>query len=160
MPVHVVEVLQQLAWARRELTQGLGREPTHDELAARCGLGRERVRHLLSAARRPLSLETPVGGTAVLGDVLEDLRAVAPLEQVLHDTLATELNRALATLEPRQAQVLRLRFGIEGERTHTLEELGIRFDVTRERIRQIEAAALNKLRAGDPGPALRSYADH
>jgi len=158
IPVHLVETLNRLSRARNTLTQRLGREPTPEELARRLQIPAAKVRLLLEAPGRPLSLHTPVGrdhGTE-LGDFLED-KQVAPADtDVATHELAAQVEQALASLSDKERQVLRLRFGVGTEREHTLEEIGARFSVTRERIRQIETEALRKLRRLPRGENLRA----
>jgi len=143
----------------RTLVQDLGREPTTEEIAARMDLPPEKVRRALKVTREPISLDTPVGEDeqSHLGDFIEDKTTPAPSEAVAVRGLQEQTRKVLATLSPREEQVLRLRFGI-GERTdHTLEEVGGRFAVTRERIRQIEAKAIRKLRHPSRARRLRSF---
>ncbi|MCK5798154.1 MAG: sigma-70 family RNA polymerase sigma factor [Deltaproteobacteria bacterium] len=159
LPVHLSESLTRLLRVRREAIQLLGREPTVDEMAAKLELPVETVRTMQRAATRAISLETPAGDdeSAHLGDFIADEHAVDPHEQVVHEDLVYHTRRALAELTPREERVLRMRFGI-GERTdRTLEEVGRDFKVTRERIRQIEAKALAKLRHPSRGAALRAF---
>ena len=147
IPVHMIETLNRLARVNRGLFQELGREPTPEELAKRCELPLRKVRLIMESCKKPLSLETPIGEDSDLGDFLEDKRTPSPVESLLSDDLTAQVERALSGLSEKEAQILRLRFGIGEEGEHTLEEVGQRFDVTRERIRQIEAKALRKLRS-------------
>jgi RNA polymerase primary sigma factor len=159
IPVHMVETLNKLLRVSRMLVQDLGREPTPEEIGAQMGLSGDKVRRALRVTREPISLETPVGEEedSHLGDFLEDERAIAPVDAVLASNLRRQTRKVLGTLTPREEQILRLRFGI-GERADlTLEEVGLRFSVTRERIRQIEAKALRKLRHPVRARQLRSY---
>jgi RNA polymerase primary sigma factor len=148
IPVHVVEATNRLVRAARVLAQEAGREPSIDELARRVGMPPDKVRSALRVVRQPVSLETPVGDDedSTLGEFIEDARGPAPLDAVMHLSLREHTTRALAGLTPREEQVLRLRFGLGESTDYTLEEVGRRFAVTRERIRQIEAKALRKLR--------------
>jgi RNA polymerase primary sigma factor len=148
IPVHMVELSNKLRWARRHLLQKLGREATADEIAERMQMPLDRVRKLLEVVRQPISIETPVGseGDMRLGDLIEDDTVVSAADSVISSNLADQTRKLLATLTPREAKVLRMRFGIDESTEHTLEEVGKGFDVTRERIRQIEAKALLKLR--------------
>jgi RNA polymerase primary sigma factor len=159
IPVHMVETLNKLLRVSRMLVQDLGREPTPEEIGEQIGLSGDKVRRALRITREPISLETPVGEEedSHLGDFLEDERAIAPVDAVLASNLRRQARKVLGTLTPREEQILRLRFGI-GERADlTLEEVGLRFSVTRERIRQIEAKALRKLRHPVRARQLRSY---
>jgi RNA polymerase primary sigma factor len=148
IPVHMIETINKLIRTSRAMVHEMGREPTTEELAAKLEMPVDRVRGVLKVVKQPVSLETPVGEEedSVLGDFIEDTQAQAPVDALMSLTLREQTRTALATLTPREEQVLRLRFGV-GERTdYTLEEVGQRFAVTRERIRQIEAKALRKLR--------------
>jgi RNA polymerase primary sigma factor len=159
VPVHMVETINKLLRVSRGLVQELGREPTTEEIAARMDLPPEKVRRALKVTREPISLDTPVGEDeqSHLGDFIEDKTTPAPSDAVAARGLQEQTRKVLATLTPREEQVLRLRFGI-GERTdHTLEEVGGRFAVTRERIRQIEAKAIRKLRHPSRARRLRSF---
>jgi RNA polymerase primary sigma factor len=156
IPVHMMDTLNRLSRARQALVAGLGREPTEAELAQRMQLPAEKVRFLLESARRTLSLETPVAEEAELSDFLEDKESLPPDATLLHDDRTAQVEKALATLTDKEREVLRLRFGIGTEVEHTLEEIGARFSLTRERIRQIEAAALRKLRRPLRGRDLRT----
>jgi RNA polymerase primary sigma factor len=148
IPVHMVEVTNKLMRTRRAMVQKLGREATVEEIAERMELPIEKVRSVLSNAKQPISLETPVGteGDVHLSDFIEDKSIVSAADAVISANLAAQTNKALATLTPREGKVIRMRFGIGEKSEHTLEEVGVGFDVTRERIRQIEAKALLKLR--------------
>jgi RNA polymerase primary sigma factor len=160
IPVHMIETLNRLARVNRGLFQELGREPTPEELAQRSALPLRKVRLILESCKKPLSLETPIGEDSDLGDFLEDKRTPSPVESLLSDDLTAQVERALAGLSEKEAQILRLRFGIGEEGEHTLEEVGQRFEVTRERIRQIEAKALRKLRSPLRGRGLRSFIEN
>jgi RNA polymerase primary sigma factor len=160
IPVHMIETLNRLARVNRGLYQELGREPTPEELAKRCELPLRKVRLILESCKKPLSLETPIGEDSDLGDFLEDKRTPSPVESLLSDDLTAQVERALSGLSEKEAQILRLRFGIGEEGEHTLEEVGQRFDVTRERIRQIEAKALRKLRSPLRARGLRSFVEN
>jgi len=159
IPVHMIETLNRLARVNRGLFQELGREPTPEELAQRCALPLRKVRLILESCKKPLSLETPIGEDSDLGDFLEDKRTPSPVESLLSDDLTAQVERALSGLSEKEAQILRLRFGIGEEGEHTLEEVGQRFDVTRERIRQIEAKALKKLKHPSKSRKLREFLD-
>jgi len=161
IPVHMVETINKLIRVSRTLVQEIGREPTAEEIAARMELTPEKVRRVLKVTREPISLETPVGEDedSHLGDFIEDKNTPPPNEAAIASNLHDHTRKVLATLTPREEQVLRLRFGI-GERTdHTLEEVGTRFAVTRERIRQIESKALRKLRHPSRSRQLRGFYD-
>ena len=136
------------------------REPTPEELAQRTGVPAKKVRLILESSRKPLSLETPIGEDSELGDFLEDKSAGSPNDSLLSQDLTSQVERALATLSPKEKEILRLRFGIGEEGEHTLEEVGKRFAVTRERIRQIEAKALRKLRHPLRGRNLRAFIEN
>src|SRR5438132_1617038 len=156
IPVHMVETLNRISRVNRGLVNEMGREATPEELAQRTGVPAKKVRLILESSRKPLSLETPIGEDSELGDFLEDKSAGSPNESLLNQDLTTQVERALSTLSPKEKEILRLRFGIGEEGEHTLEEVGRRFAVTRERIRQIEAKALRKLRHPLRGRNLRA----
>jgi RNA polymerase primary sigma factor len=160
IPVHMIETLNRLSRINRGLFQELGREPTPEEIAKRSGLPLRKVRLILESSKKPLSLETPIGEDSDLGDFLEDKRTPSPSDSLLTQDLTAQIERALSSLSPKEAEILRLRFGIGEEGEHTLEEVGQRFDVTRERIRQIEAKALRKLRSPLRGRGLRSFVEN
>ena len=157
IPVHMVETLNRISRVNRNLVNEMGREPTPEELAQRTGVPAKKVRLILESSRRPLSLETPIGEDSELGDFLEDKSAGSPNETLLNQDLTNQVERALSMLSPKEKEILRLRFGIGEESEHTLEEVGRRFDVTRERIRQIEAKALRKLRHPLRGRNLKAF---
>ena len=161
IPVHMIETINKLVRATRHLVQVLGREPAPEELSEKLELPLEKVRQVLKIAREPISLETPVGeeDDSSLSDFIEDTSTLSPQDAVMNAHLAEQTREVLATLAPREARVLRLRFGIDEHSNHTLEEVGQDFDVTRERIRQIEAKALRKLRHPSRSRALKSYLD-
>ena len=153
----MVETLNRISRVGRNLASELGREPTPEELARRAGVPAGKVRLILESSRKPLSLETPIGEDSQLGDFLEDKTAVSPNEALLTQDLEAQVERALAMLSPKEREILRLRFGIGADGEHTLEEVGERFRVTRERIRQIEAKALRKLRHPLRGRVLKTF---
>jgi RNA polymerase primary sigma factor len=159
IPVHMVELSNKLARASRRLVQEYGHEPTTDELARAMELPPARVREILKMTREPVSLETPVGEDAdtELGDFVEDEQALSPVEAAGRSLLRDEMAAVLDTLTPRERRVLQLRFGLEDGRSRTLEEVGKEFTVTRERIRQIEAKALRKLRHPSRSKKLREH---
>ncbi len=148
IPVHMIETINKLVRVQRYLVQDLGREPTPEEIAERMDISVDKVRKVIKIAKEPVSLETPIGDDAdsALGDFIEDRRVILPSDAVENLNLQEQTRRVLATLTPREEKVLRMRFGIGERSDHTLEEVGKNFDVTRERIRQIEAKALRKLR--------------
>ena len=160
IPVHMVETLHRISRVNRSLVHEMGREPTPEELARRTGVPARKVRLILDSSRKPLSLETPVGEDSQLGDFLVDKAAAAPSEALITRDLTSQVERALATLSPKEREILRLRFGIGEDGEHTLEQVGQRFAVTRERIRQIETKALRKLRHPLRGRALRAFVDN
>jgi RNA polymerase primary sigma factor len=160
IPVHMVETLNRISRINRNMINEMGREPTPEELAQRTGVPAKKVRLILESSRKPLSLETPIGEDSELGDFLEDKSAGSPNDSLLNQDLTTQVDRALATLSPKEKEILRLRFGIGEEGEHTLEEVGRRFAVTRERIRQIEAKALRKLRHPLRGRNLRAFVEN
>ena len=159
IPVHMIETINKLIRISRYLVQELGRDPTPEEIAERMDYPIDKVKKVLKIAKEPISLETPIGDEedSSLGDFIEDKRAVAPAEEVVNTKLSEQITSVLADLTPREEQVLRKRFGIGEKSDHTLEEVGKLFNVTRERIRQIEAKALRKLRHPVRSQTLRSY---
>jgi RNA polymerase primary sigma factor len=161
IPVHMIETINKLVRATRFLVQVLGREPTPEELSEQMEYPVDKVRMVLKIAKEPISLESPVGEEedSQLGDFIEDKNAVDPQEATLNTSLAENTRKVLATLSPREEQVLKLRFGIGKNGNHTLEEVGQDFEVTRERIRQIEAKALRKLRHPSRSRLLKSFVD-
>ncbi len=160
IPVHMVETLNRISRVNRSLVNEMGREPTPEELAQRTGVPARKVRLILESSRKPLSLETPIGDDSELGDFLEDKGAESPNDSLITQDLTTQVERALSTLSPKEKEILRLRFGIGEAGEHTLEEVGRRFAVTRERIRQIETKALRKLRHPLRGRALRAFVEN
>lgn len=159
IPVHMIETINKLVRTSRQLVQELGREPTPEEIADKMEIPLDKVRKVLKIAKEPISLETPIGEEedSHLGDFIEDKRVVSPQIAVVNRNLQEATRRVLATLTPREEKVLRMRFGIGEKSDHTLEEVGQNFDVTRERIRQIEAKALRKLRHPSRSKKLRSF---
>ncbi len=159
IPVHMVETINKLIRVSRQLVQELGREPLPEEIAREMNVSEERVREILKIAQEPVSLETPIGeeDDSHLGDFIEDQDAQAPAEAAAFELLKEQLEDVLDTLTPREEKVLRLRFGLDDGRTRTLEEVGQHFGVTRERIRQIEAKALRKLRHPMRSKRLKDY---
>ncbi len=159
IPVHMVETINKLVRVSRQLLQDLGREPTPEEIASEMNLEEEKVREILKIAQEPVSLETPIGEEedSHLGDFIPDDDAQAPAEAATFTLLKEQLIEVLDTLTPREQKVLRLRFGLDDGRARTLEEVGKEFDVTRERIRQIEAKALRKLRHPSRSKKLKDF---
>ncbi len=161
IPVHMIETINKLVRTSRQLVQSLGREPTHEEMAAKMELPVEKVRKVLKIAKEPISLETPIGEEedSYLCDFIEDKRIISPSEAVMNINRSEQTRKVLATLTPREEKVLRMRFGIGEKSDHTLEEVGQDFFVTRERIRQIEAKALRKLRHPSRAKFLKAFID-
>lgn len=161
IPVHMVETINKLVRVNRQLLQELGREPRHDEIAKAMGITEDKVREIIKIAQDPVSLETPIGEEedSHLGDFIPDDDAPAPDNMATQAMLKRQLNEVLSTLTPREEKVLRLRFGLDDGRTRTLEDVGKEFNVTRERIRQIEAKALRKLRHPSRSRRLKDYLD-
>jgi RNA polymerase primary sigma factor len=159
IPVHMIETINKLNRISRQMLQEMGREPTPDELAVRMEMPEDKVRKVLKIAKEPISMETPIGDDedSHLGDFIEDTSVTSPIEQATSESLRETTHSVLAQLTPREAKVLRMRFGIDMNTDHTLEEVGKQFDVTRERIRQIEAKALRKLRHPSRSEQLRSF---
>jgi RNA polymerase primary sigma factor len=162
IPVHMIETINKLIRTSRYLVQELGREPHPEEIAERMELPVDKVRKILKIAKEPISLETPIGEDedSHLGDFIEDKKAVQPGEAIIAKNLVEQLQKVLATLTPREEKVLRMRFGIGEKYDHTLEEVGQDFSVTRERIRQIEAKSLRKLRHPSRSKQLKSFIDN
>jgi RNA polymerase primary sigma factor len=162
IPVHMVEAISKVVRTSRQLRNEIGREPTPEELAEKLGMPVEKVRKVLKIVREPLSLETPIGDEedAHLGDFIEDTTAILPIDAVIQSNLRETTTRTLASLTPREERIIRMRFGIGMNKDHTLEEVGQRFSVTRERIRQIEAKALRKLKHPSRSRILRSFLDN
>ncbi len=161
IPVHMIETINKLVRTSRQMMHEIGREPTPEELAERLHMPLDKVRKVLKIAKEPVSLETPVGDEedSSLGDFIEDKNALLPVESAIHSNLRETTTRVLSSLTPREERVLRMRFGIGMNTDHTLEEVGQQFSVTRERIRQIEAKALRKLKHPSRSRKLRSFLD-
>ena len=161
IPVHMIETINKLVRTSRQILHEIGREPTPEELAVKLGMPLEKVRKVLKIAKEPISLETPIGDEedSHLGEFIEDKNAVLPLDSAIQSNLREATTRVLASLTPREERVLRMRFGIGMNTDHTLEEVGQQFSVTRERIRQIEAKALRKLKHPSRSRKLRSFLD-
>jgi RNA polymerase primary sigma factor len=162
IPVHMIETINKLVRTSRQMLHEIGREPTPEELAVKLSMPLEKVRKVLKIAKEPISLETPIGDEedSHLGDFIEDKNAVQPLDAAIQANLRETTTRVLASLTPREERVLRMRFGIGMNTDHTLEEVGQQFSVTRERIRQIEAKALRKLKHPSRSRKLRSFLDY
>ena len=162
IPVHMIETINKLIRTSRYLVQEIGREPTPEEIATKMEIPLDKVRKVLKIAKEPISLETPVGEEedSHLGDFIEDKRIITPSDAVVNINLQEQTRKVLATLTPREEQVLRMRFGIGEKSDHTLEEVGQKFTVTRERIRQIEAKALRKLRHPSRSKRLKSFMEN
>jgi RNA polymerase primary sigma factor len=161
IPVHMIETINKLIRTSRQLVQENGREPSPEEIADRMQLPLDKVRKVLKIAKEPISLETPIGEEedSHLGDFIEDKAVISPIEAVIKANLSEQTARVLSTLTPREEKVLRMRFGIGEKSDHTLEEVGQDFAVTRERIRQIEAKALRKLRHPSRSKKLKSFVE-
>ena len=161
IPVHMIETINKIVRTSRQMLHEIGREPTPEELSERLGMPLDKVRKVMKIAKEPVSLETPVGDEedSNLGDFIEDKNAIIPIDAAIHGNLRDTTTRVLASLTPREERVLRMRFGIGMNSDHTLEEVGQQFNVTRERIRQIEAKALRKLKHPSRSRMLRSFLD-
>ena len=161
IPVHMIETINKLNRVSRQMLQEMGREPAPEELAIRMEMPEDKVRKVLKIAKEPISMETPIGDDedSHLGDFIEDTAVMAPIDSATREGLRESVREVLSSLTPREAKVLRMRFGIDMNTDHTLEEVGKQFDVTRERIRQIEAKALRKLRHPTRSESLRSFLD-
>ena len=159
VPVHMVETINKMARIQRQMTLELNREPTDDEIAKKMGISVEKVREVIKISQDPVSLETPIGeeDDSHLGDFLKDESSLSPEEYATNEILKEEIKAVLSTLQPREQQVLELRFGLIDGTSYTLEEVGKRFNVTRERIRQIEAKALRKLRHPSRAKKLKDF---
>jgi len=161
IPVHMIEVAYKIIRTSRRMLNEIGRQPRPEELAERLGMPLERVRKVLKIAKEPLSLDTPIGDEeeSHLGDFIEDTNAILPIDAAIQSELRETTTRVLASLNAREERILRMRFGIGMNKDHTLEEVGQQFWVTRERIRQIEAKALRKLKHPSRSRILRSFLD-
>jgi RNA polymerase primary sigma factor len=162
IPVHMIETINKIVRTSRQMLHEIGREPTPEELAEKLAMPLEKVRKVLKIAKEPISLETPIGDEedSHLGDFIEDKNAILPIDAAINSNLRETTTRVLASLTPREERVLRMRFGIGMNTDHTLEEVGQQFSVTRERIRQIEAKALRKLKHPSRSRKLRSFLDN
>ena len=159
IPVHMIETINKIVRTTRQIMSEIGREPTPSELADRLHMPLDKVKKVLKIAKEPISLETPVGDEedSSLGDFIEDKNALQPLDTAIQSNLSESTTKILASLTPREERVLRMRFGIGMNTDHTLEEVGLQFSVTRERIRQIEAKALRKLKHPSRSKQLKSF---
>ena len=155
----MIETINKIVRTSRQLLSEIGREPTPEEVAEKLGMPLEKVRNVLKIAKEPLSLETPIGDEedSHLGDFIEDKNAILPIDAAIQSNLRDTTTRVLASVTPREERILRMRFGIGMNKSHTLEEVGLKFSVTRERIRQIEAKALRKLRHPSRSRKLRAF---
>jgi len=162
VPVNIIETITKMVHTSRQMLNETGREPTPEELAEKLGMPVEKVRKVLQITKEPLSLETPIGDEedSHLGDFIEDKNAILPIDAAIQSNLRETMARVLASLTPREERILRLRFGIGMTTDHTLEEVSQTFSVTRERIRQIEAKALRKLKHPRRSRTLRSHLEH
>ncbi|MCF5937636.1 sigma-70 family RNA polymerase sigma factor, partial [Xanthomonas perforans] len=161
IPVHMIETINKLNRISRQMLQQFGREATPEELAKEMDMPEDKIRKVMKIAKEPISMETPIGDDedSHLGDFIEDTNVESPIDNTTNINLSETVRDVLAGLTPREAKVLRMRFGIDMNTDHTLEEVGKQFDVTRERIRQIEAKALRKLRHPSRSEQLRSFLD-
>uniref|UniRef100_UPI0021C61C6A RNA polymerase sigma factor RpoD n=2 Tax=Microvirga TaxID=186650 RepID=UPI0021C61C6A len=161
IPVHMIETINKIVRTSRQMLHEIGREPTPEELAEKLAMPVDRIQKVLKIAKEPISLETPIGeeDDSNLGDLIADQNAVSPDVAAIQSNLRETTTRMLATLTPREERVLRMRFGIGLNSDHTLEEVGLQFSVTRERIRQIEAKSLRKLKHPSRSRMLRSFLD-
>jgi RNA polymerase primary sigma factor len=162
IPVHMIETINKMNRISRQILQETGQEPDPATLAVKMEMPEEKIRKILKISKEPISMETPIGDDddSHLGDFIEDQATMAPSDAAIYTSLRDATKEVLDTLTPREAKVLRMRFGIEMNTDHTLEEVGKQFDVTRERIRQIEAKALRKLRHPSRSERLRSFLDN
>jgi RNA polymerase primary sigma factor len=162
IPVHMMDAISKVVRTSRQLLNEIGREPTPEELAEKLGMPLEKVRKVLKIAKEPLSLETPIGDEedSHLGDFIEDKNAILPIDAVIQSNLRETTTRVLASVTPREERVLRMRFGIGMNKDYTLEEVGKQFSLTRERIRQIEAKAVRKLKNPSRSRMLRGFLDN
>ncbi|MFA5157642.1 MAG: RNA polymerase sigma factor RpoD [Patescibacteria group bacterium] len=159
IPVHMIETINKLIRTQRQLVQDLGREPSPEEIAHEMGIEVDKVEHIIKISQETVSLESPVGeeSDSKLGDFIEDDKNLSPEENAIYQLLKGDVNRFLEVLSPREQKVLKMRFGLETGRTHTLEEVGKEFGVTRERIRQIEAKSLQKLKKSEQSESIHNY---
>jgi RNA polymerase primary sigma factor len=162
IPIHMIEVINKLNRTSRTLVQQMGREPTSEEIAERLGMSLENVQKVFKITKRPISLETPIGeeGDSRLEDFIEDKELISPQDAAISSNMAKRIQNVLSTLNEREEKILRMRFGIGEKHDHTLDEVGQYFELTRERIRQIEDKALRKLKHSSRADKLRSFIDY
>jgi len=162
VPIHMIEAINKTVRARRQMFNEIGREPTPEELGKKLGMPIEKVRKVLQIVKEPLSLETPIGDEedSHLGDLIEDKNAILPIDAMIQSNLRETTTHVLASLTPREERIVRMRFGLGMNSDHTLEEVGQQFSVTRERIRQIEAKAIRKLKHPSRSRVLRTFLDN
>ena len=162
VPIHMIEAINKMVRTRRQMFNEIGREPTPEELGKKLGMPIEKVRKVLQIVKEPLSLETPIGDEedSHLGDLIEDKNAIPPIDAMIQSNLRETTTQLLASLSPREERIVRMRFGLGMNSDHTLEEVGQQFSVTRERIRQIEAKAIRKLKHPSRSRVLRSFLDN
>ena len=162
IPVHMNDIINKLGWTSRVLVQQMGREPTLEEIAERMGMSLDKVQKILKITKKPISLETPIGEEedSRLEDFIEDKGAISPQDVAISANMAKQIQRVLSTLNQREEKILRMRFGIGEKQDYTLEEVGQYFELTRERIRQIEEKALRKLKHSSRADKLKSFIDY
>jgi RNA polymerase primary sigma factor len=158
----MIEIVNKLHWTSRTLVQQMGREPTLEEVAEKMGISMDKVQKILKITQKPISLETPVGEEedSRLGDLIEDKEVISPQDAAISSNMRKQIQKVLSTLKKREEKILRMRFGIGEKHDHTLEEVGQDFDVTRERVRQIEEKALRKLKHSSRADKLKSFIDY
>jgi RNA polymerase primary sigma factor len=162
LPVHMIEIVNKLHWTSRSLVQQVGREPTLEEVAEKMGISLDKVQKILKITQKPISLETPIGEEedSRLEDFIEDKEVISPQDAAISSNMRKQIQKVLSTLKKREEKIVRMRFGIGEKHDHTLEEVGQDFDVTRERVRQIEEKALRKLKRSSRADKLRSFIEN